>query len=145
MTLPVTLTGRCTTTFALNSASITSRGALVVAPYDYDLTQFQELDTNDVAKNWYLPRPAKRCVITGVIATADKQVGANEDATVTIFEAATRTTATADKVLLQFVLTQSTVVSLLPLNILVAEGKFVNAKTDNDDVHMNIFGYFIPA
>ena len=145
MSLPVVLTGRCTTTFAQNNASITSRGALVVAPYDYDLTQFQELDTDDVAKNYYKPRVDKRFVVTGVIATADKQVGANEDATVTIFEAASSATATADKVLLQFVLTQSTVVSLLPLNILVAEGKFVNAKTDNDDVHMNIFGYFIPA
>ena len=80
-----------------------------------------------------------------VIATGDKQVGANEDATVTIFEASDATTSTQDKVLLTFVLTQSTVVSLLPLNIIVNEGKFVNGETDNDDVHMNIFGYYIPS
>ena len=145
MSLLVNVTGRCTTSSAENRASVTSRGAVVVAPYDYDLTKFGELGTANTAVNFYGPNLNKRFVVSGVIATADKQVGAADDATVVIFEASNDTTATEDKVLLEFVLTQSQVVSLLPLNILVAEGKFINAKTDNDDIHMNIFGYYIPA
>ena len=32
---------------------------------------------------------------------------------------------------------------LFPLNILVAPGKYVNAKTTDDDIHMTIMGYYI--
>ena len=32
-----------------------------------------------------------------------------------------------------------------PLNILVAEGRFINGKTSDDDIHMTITGHFIPA
>ena len=31
------------------------------------------------------------------------------------------------------------------LNIAVAIGKYVNAKTSDDDIHMTITGYYIPA
>ena len=68
---------------------------------------------------------------------------ANEDATVVIFEGPDALSETQDKILLKFVLTQSTVVALLPLNIIVNEGKFVQGVTDNDDVHMNILGFYI--
>ncbi len=33
----------------------------------------------------------------------------------------------------------------LPMNVLVTAGKFVNAKTTDDDVHMTIIGYFVRA
>ena len=145
MSLPVIIQGHDHPNAGVTDAKVTGLGALVTSPFAYDLTQFQELGVAGTAANYYEPQPHKRFVITGVIATGDKQVGANEDATVVIFEASNTTTSTKDKILLQFVLTQSTVVSLLPLNILVAEGKFVNGETDNDDVHMNIFGYYIPA
>jgi len=145
VTLPVRLVGRCTTTSAENNASITSRGALVVAPYAYDLSSFNELDTDNVPKNFYKPEPHKRFVVTGIIATADKEVGANDDATITVYEASSTTSTVQDKIILEFVLTQSTVVSLLPLNIIVSEGKFVNGVTDKDDVHMNVMGYFVPG
>ena len=145
MTLPVRLIGRCTTTSAENNASITSRGALVVAPYAYDLSSFKELADDNVPQNFYKPVPHKRFVLTGIIATADKQVGASDDATVTLYEASSPTATAQDKIIIEFVLTQSTVVSLLPLNIIVSEGKFVNGVTDNDDIHMNVMGYFVPG
>ena len=31
------------------------------------------------------------------------------------------------------------------LSLLVNVGKFINAKTDDDDVHMNILGYYVDA
>ena len=145
MSLPVDLTGRCTTTANRNTASITSRGALVVAPYAFDLTSFNELDLVNTAYNFYKPQVGKRFVVSGIIATGDKQIAAAADAVVEVYEAVSTTTTTVAKVILTFVLTQSTVVSFIPLNILVSEGKFINAKTDDDDVHMNIMGYYVPG
>ena len=145
MTLPVRIEGHDHPKSTITAARVTRTGQLVTAPFAYDETKFNELGTAGTAANYYKPKARQQFIITGIIATADKQVGANEDAVVTIFEASDDTTSTQDKVLLTFVLTQSTVVSFLPLNIIVNEGKFFNGETDNDDVHMNILGYYIPA
>lgn len=145
MTLPVRIEGHAHPKSVVTAARVTQTGQLVTAPFAYDESSFNELGTAGAAANYYKPKVHQQFIITGIIATADKQVGANEDAVVTIFEASDDTTSTQDKVLLTFVLTQSTVVSFLPLNIIVNEGKFVNGETDNDDVHMNILGYYIPA
>ena len=145
MTLHVKIEGHSHPKAIVTAARVTQTGQLVTAPFAYDESKFQELADDDVALNFYKPKAHQQFVITGVIATADKQVAANEDATVVIFEGPDAASETQDKVLLKFVITQSTIVSLLPLNILVNEGKFVQGVTDNDDVHMNIFGYYIPA
>ncbi len=145
MTLPVRIEGHAHANSTITAARVTKTGQLVTGPFAYDDTSFSELGTAGTAANYYKPKARQQFIITGVIATADKQVGQAEDAIVTIFEASNATTSTQDKVLLTFVLTQSTVVSFLPLNIIVNEGKFVNGETDNDDIHMNIMGYYIPA
>lgn len=145
MTLPVVLEGRCTTTFALNRASITSRGALVVAPYSYDETEVKTLGTADAGVTFYKPVVNKRFVITGVLAAGNLSIAANALATVTIFESATEDSATSTKDRLQFGMTRLQVETISPLNILIKEGVFLNAKTDDDDILMTIMGYFVPA
>ena len=145
MSLPTELVGRCTTTSNKNSASITSRGALVVAPYAYDIVQFNELGDDGVGVNFYKPRVNKRFVITGLVAAGNLQIVANALATVVIYEASDNVTATADKILIQFGITRLQTLSILPLNILVSEGKFINAKTDDDDVFLTIMGYYVPG
>ena len=145
MSLPVVLTGRCTTTFAQNNASITSRGALVVAPYDYDETKFQQLVSDDVPLNFYDPVVHRRFVITGVIATGGQDITGNASANTVIYEASSFESTVQDKVLLKFVITKAQVVIMLPLNILAREGKFITAVTDDNSVHINIMGYFIPS
>lgn len=145
MTLPVVLSGKCTTTNAQNEAAITSRGALVTASYDYDLTEFNLLGTDDAGVNFYKPIVGKRFVVTGLIASGNLSISANALATVVIYEASSDTTATADKVLIQFGITRLQTLPLLPLNIRAAEGKFINAKTDDDDVFLTIMGYYVPG
>lgn len=145
MSLPVTLTGRCTTSSAQNKASITSRGALVVAPYGYDEVQFNELGTDDAGVNFFPPQVNKRFVITGIIAAGNLAIVANNLATVIVYEASSASTNTVDKALVQFGITRLQTLSLLPLNILVKEGKFLNAKTDDDDVFLTIMGYYVPG
>ena len=95
------------------------------------------------AGNWR-PVVGQRFVITGVIATGASTIAAAE-AVVTIFEAPAVASTVQDKVLLTFILLKNQIVSLIPLNLLVTGGKFVNGVTSTDDVHMKIMGYYIPA
>ncbi len=122
---------------------VTPSGELVVGPLSYDETVFNELDTVDVGVNFYEPLPGKQFVMTGVLFRADKQVSSTVDATVVVYEAGDTATATVDKVLIQFAVVQGDIINATSLNLLVGVGKFVNAKTDDDDIHMTIMGYYI--
>jgi hypothetical protein len=123
-------------------AQVTSNGQLVVGPLAFDSTKYLELGTADTAYNFYGAEPGKQFVITGIRAKADKQVSSSVDATVIIYEASSSTSTTVDKVLHQEAMTQGDTVTMRT-NILVNEGKYVNAKTTDDDIHMTIFGYYV--
>lgn len=125
------------------TAKITKSGELVVAPLSYDETVFVELAEDDIAYNFYEPKPQKQFVITGVLAYGDKQVSAVTNATVIIYEAASIDTLTVDKVLLQFEIGQNQSIPISSLRTLVNVGKWINAQTDDDDIHMTIMGYYI--
>jgi hypothetical protein len=101
------------------------------------------LAVNDTAYNYYKPKAGQQFVITSVVASADAQVSNTADATVVIFEASSEGTAVVDKTLLQLAMVRFDQVALNPLNILVNTGKFVNAKTTDDDIHMTIMGYYV--
>ncbi|KKL60113.1 hypothetical protein LCGC14_2208560 [marine sediment metagenome] len=118
---------------------------LVTAPFAYDETQFNELGTADAAVNFYKPKVGKQFVITGIIAAGNLSIAANALATVVVYEGSSTTDTSADKTLIQFGITRLQTEPLLSLNILVNEGKFINAKTDDDDVFLTIMGYYIPA
>lgn len=125
------------------AAKVTSIGQLVTAPFAYDETVFKELAAANTAYNFYKPKPGEQFVITGVLFRADKQVSSTVDATVVIYEATTDATTTVSKVLIQFAVVQGDIINATGLNLLVSEGRYVNAKTDDDDVHMTIMGYYI--
>ena len=127
-----------------STASVSEIGELAVGPIEYSQTKFVELGTVDTAFNFFPPLPGSQFVINGVIATGDLQISANAVAEVIVYEGASAETTTVDNIIIQFVITRLQSVSYLPLNILVTKGKFVNAKTDDDDVHMTILGYYIP-
>ena len=124
---------------------VTPIGQLVAGPYAYDETKYTELAAADTAYNFYEPKAGQQFVITGIIMNADQQVAIATGATIVIYEATSAGTATVSKVLHQDEMIRNDRTVLLPLNILVSEGRYVNAKTDDDDVHMTITGYYIPA
>lgn len=125
------------------AAKVTSIGQLVTAPFAYDDVVFKELAEPDTAYDFYPPKAARQFVITGVLFRADKQVSSTVDATVVIYEATTKTTTTVSKVLIQFAVVQGDIINPTGLNLLVAEGRYVNAKTDDDDIHMTILGNYV--
>lgn len=124
-------------------AKVTKSGELVVGPTSYDDTIHKKLDTDNTAFNFFLPKIDKQFVIKGIIAQADKDVSNVATADIIIYEASSAGTTTVDKILLNINLTRFGNFPGLPLNLLVEEGKFVNAKTDDNSVFMTIMGYYI--
>ena len=128
-----------------NPAKVTESGELVVAPLSFDETKFNELAEDDTAYNFYEPKPNKQFVITSMLAYGDKQVGSQTNATVEVYEAASSDSTTVLKCLIKFEIGQNQAIPFTPLRVLVKEGVWVNAKTDDDDIHMTVMGYYINA
>ena len=143
MSIPVQILGTPSGGGRMTPVGISSNGQLYVAPISYDLTQFLELAEDNTAYNFYVPIAGCNFVITGIRAVADKQVSSSVDAIVIIYEASSANTTVVDKTLHQEAMVQELSVTLLPINILVTEGKYINAKTTDDDIHMTIMGYYI--
>ncbi len=139
MAIAVQLVGRDN-----RAAEVTPLGQLVVAARAYDEVVFKELAEDDTAYNFYAPKPGQQFVITLLRAKADRDVSPTVDAAVVIYEADTDSTTTVDKVLHQEAMIKGESVTL-SMNLLVTAGKFVNAKTTDDDIHMTVMGYYVPA
>lgn len=126
-----------------NTVTVTPSGELVVAPLHYDETSFNEITPANTGLNFYEPLPGKQFVITAVLLRADKNVSNTADATVVIYEADSTDSTTVDKTLIQFAVVRDDIITSTPLRILVAVGKFINAKTTDASIHMTITGYYI--
>ena len=143
MPIPAQLTGRCTQTAALNTASITSQGALVVAPYAYDEAAVVTLDSSGVAKNLFPPVVGRRLVLTGLYLTAKKNI--TTDVLIDVYQADSLASTTVDTQVFPIEMLKSTTRDFPGLNIRLTEGKFLNAKSDDEDVIVTATGYYVPA
>lgn len=127
-----------------NTAKVSKTGELIVAPFEYSDAMFNTLDLVNTAYNFYAPKSQKQFVMTGIVAFADKDINDASDTVIDVYEASTSTSITIDKTLIEFGMAKLSVVNLSSLNIIVNKGKFLNAKTSDDDIHMTIMGYYIP-
>ncbi len=118
-------------------------GSMAVSPVVSNLAEFRELGTINTAFNFYEPQGGRNFVISHIFAYGDKEVASNANATVEIYEATSATSTTVDKIILQFEIGQNEFHPFQDLNLLVSTDRFINAKTSDDDVHMNILGFFI--
>ena len=118
-------------------------GHLITGPREYDDSVFHEMDSASTAYNFYGPKARKNFILRVILAYADKQVSSSTNATVVVYEAESPETTTASKTLLQFELGQNQSLPITPLNLKVTAGVYVNAKTDDDDIHMTIMGHYI--
>ncbi len=124
-------------------AKVTSAGALAIGPPHFNLAEFNELAVANTAYNFYQPRSGKQFVVMAIFAYGDKQVAGATNATVEVYEATTSDTTTVSKTIMKFEIGQNEFHPFSNLNLLVNGGVFINAKTDDDDVHMNILGHYI--
>jgi hypothetical protein len=136
--LPVRLMGNGSQQVKINEA-----GELLVSDGPYDLAKFNELDTINTAYNFYGPKGREQFVITGFLIYGDKQVSSSTNATVTIYESAQADSIAEDRVLVQVEVGQNQSIPFPNIRILCNKGVYLNAKTDDDDIHMTIFGHFV--
>jgi len=125
------------------AAKVTSDGELVVAPIAYDSAVSVELGVDNQVYNLHSPFPQRRLVITGIFAFGDKQVNGSTNASVEIYEATSDEDAVVAKTIFDFEIGQNMSRSFNPLNIVVTEGRYINARTSDDDVHLTVTGHYI--
>jgi len=123
-------------------AKVTSIGQLVTSPYDYDEIKYLLLDVAAQGYTFFKPKAGEQFVLTGLILTADSNVVTS--CIVDVYEAVDENLATIGTSLFHFEILKNGDRQLLGLNILISEGAFLNAKTDDDDVYCTILGYYIP-
>lgn len=125
-----------------NAAQVHADGRLFTGG-PFNLIEFKELAEDDTAYNFYPPRQFQQFVVTRIFAYGDKEVAANANATVEVYEATSASTITVSRIIMQFEIGQNEFHAFDTLALLVNTNRFINAKTSDDDVHMNILGYYI--
>jgi len=123
-------------------ALVNNSGELATGRVEGDLSSFNELAAADTAYNFYKPLAGLGFIITGFEMKANQSVSNVAEATVIIYEASEEDTTTVDKILYQTAMLRDDRVPIAPVKIGVNPGKFINAKTDDDDIFVNILGYY---
>jgi hypothetical protein len=123
-------------------AKVTAQGQLVTAPLDYSDSVYNLLDVGATAYNFFGPRDGSFFVVTGIVYRANRNVSTVTDAELVIYEASSATSTTELDVIHEDALIRGESLALLGLNRKVAEGRWVNAKTSDDDIACTIFGYY---
>jgi hypothetical protein len=127
------------------AARVTEFGQLVTSPIAYSTPVAQILTVVDTAYNFIEPEANHQIVITDIILTADKNVGAS-GASVQIYcaDSIDSTTVLTDGGVLDIEMLKNTSRDLIGLNFLVTEGFWINAKTDDNNVQLTIGYYRVP-
>ena len=124
---------------------VSKLGQLTIGPFAFDETQSLELAEDDTAYNFFKPKSGQQFVITGMLLKANRQVSNTVDARVVIYESPDPDSLTEDKILLEEAMIRGESRTINPMNVLVNQGKFINAKTSDDDIFVTIMGYYVPA
>jgi hypothetical protein len=108
-----------------------------------DDTAFQSLDVINTAFNMYKPRSGFSFRITGFTMKASQSVSSVSEAQVIIYESDTEDGTTVDELLYEAGLLRNDAPVVTNLYIGVNSGVFINAKTDDATVRINLFGFYI--
>lgn len=123
-----------------NRALITPRGGVVTEPLDVNIPQFNSL--SPTPSNFFFPRVEAQFLITGIIATRQKG-GGSTGAEITIYEADSPNAAIgAGDILLIVTVPATTTLPILNLNLLVSEGRWLNAASDVTSTTLTVLGYY---
>lgn len=126
-------------------AKVTKYGQLVVAPLSYSEPVFVELLVPGDAYNFIEPKAGESIVITDIIASANKDVSSTAPATVRIFQSDEVNSTSIIKGIIAPQLTRSSNVDYTGLNMIVPEGRWVNATTDDATILVTIMYYRVPV
>lgn len=122
---------------------VNDAGEILISDGPYDFTEFRELDEINTAYNFYKPNGREQFVITGFFAYADRDVNPTTNATVIIYESDQEDSTTENRVLFQFEIGQNQSAPFPNIRVLCNKGVYINAKTDDDDIHLTILGHYV--
>ena len=125
------------------AARVTEFGQLVVAPIAYSTPVTGTLATINTAVNFVEPKGNHSIIITDVILSSDKNVGVDGAAVLVYCSDAIDSTTVVDGIL-EVNMLKNTARDLIGLNLIVGEGKWVNAKTDDNNIEVTIGYYRVP-
>ena len=118
-------------------------GQLVTAPFDYDLVVSKNMAVINTAYNFYDPKPSYKFVITGILMGGDRNIG-NLGSLTVVYQATSPTTLTESRTIMSVDIAKNGTRDILPMNVLIDEGAYINAKCDDNNVYVSITGYYIP-
>lgn len=127
------------------TVTVTRFNQLVVAPLDYSTPVSNSLDVINTAFNFIAPEQDHSIVITDIIAFADNSVSNSAPAEVEIYEATSATETTIETGIVSPRILRGGDVTLVGLNMIVPEGMWVNAKTNDNNILVTIMFYRVPA
>ena len=129
-----------------HKAKVTKRGQTVVAPLSYSRFFTNTASVINTAYNLVTPKPGKKFVITDMILSADKGVSGTNGAIVEVYEAEAIDTTTVSTTIYSDEILKLDRVILTGLNVLIVnEGRWINFKTNDNNVRASIAGYYIAA
>jgi hypothetical protein len=126
-------------------AGVSERGALFTS--DLEFAEFYTANATviNTGYNIVVPQTNKKFVITAMIISANRDVSATNGAVVDIYEALDVASTTVTKQIYQDEITKLDRAIITGLNVLVNEGRWLNLKTDDNSVRVNLTGYYIDA
>ena len=123
------------------SARVTRFGQMVVAPLAYSEPVTIEMDVVDTAFNFLTPESGKNIVITDILVSANKDVSNVDPAEIEIYEADEFDSLILAPSIISPRLVRAGNLPLTGLNLLVPEGKWVNAKTNDNNILVTLMFY----
>lgn len=124
---------------------VSATGELAVGPVEYDQSTFHAMAVDDQAYNFFAPLPGHEFIITGMRIKANTGVNPTSDATIIVYEASGPAATATDKILHEEAMVKSDSATIIGIRLRVAQGKWLNGKTDDNTVFMTIFGFYIEA
>jgi hypothetical protein len=135
------ITGTPADNSSLKQARVTSNGELVVGTLFYSEPHYVELAEAATIYNCVDVKTSHRFIVVGILIGADRNV--TTDCTVHVYESTTVGGTTARDILrIDILKGQHTYLNLI--NLATQANRYINATTDDDDVDLTIFGYYVP-
>jgi len=128
-----------------NEALVTDLGQLVTSPLSFSNFYFAATASNDVPVNIIVPKKRHRFIITSIILSGDRSVGAN-GAVTTVYESSIGPLdTTQETVIITEEIAKQTRMTATNINLETNVGKWINVVSDDVIVRCNIAGYFVEA
>jgi hypothetical protein len=124
---------------------VTKFGQIITSPIDFSTFYLGSTAADDVPVNVVPPKSGFFFVVTSIILSGDRSIGAN-GAVTTVFTSDIGPVDTVqESVIITEEIAKQTRMTTVALNIRVPEAKWVNVVSDDVIVRCNISGYYVGA